>query len=256
MFPYFHIETLQLGPITIHVWGLMVALGILAGTWTSIWLAKKRGQNPKIFWDTAVWVLIGAFLFARLFHVFLYEPSFYLAHPIEILKIWQGGLSITGGLIGATLFGLVYLKKSGVDLIAYADTALFGLPLGIAIGRIGCVFTHLHPGSKTDFFLGIQYPDGLRHDLGLYESLSGFLLFAIFLLLQRKNGHGVSGNYIVLFSLWYSVTRFFMDFLRASDISMSDVRYFGLTPAQYTMIVLFAFGLWFVFKYKNGFRKG
>lgn len=243
MIPYIAIENISLGPFTIHVWGLMVALGILIGTWAATILARKRGLNPKIIWDAVPLVMVGAFVGARLFHVLLYEPAYFFSHPTEIIAVWNGGLSISGGLVGAAIVGIWFLKRRGVPLQDYADVMAFGLPLGSFVGRIGCFLTHLHPGTPTNFFLGVLYPDGVvRHDLGLYLSLDGLALFHVFLLMSRKRLP--TGSFIVGYLLWYGISRFFLDFLRATDGAIVDVRYYGLTPAQYTSIVLFAVGVW------------
>jgi phosphatidylglycerol---prolipoprotein diacylglyceryl transferase len=223
------------------VWGLLVAMGILAGAWAGAWMAKKRGQNPKIIWDLVTWVIVGAFVVARLFHV-IYEPAIYVADPFEFFKIWHGGLSVIGGFIGATMAGVWFLKRKKVDVWAYADSALFGLPLGLFIGRMGCFLIHDHPGTLTDFVLGVKYPDGVRHDHGLYLSINGLILFLLFLWLARKNAK--IGTYIIVFLGWYGVVRFYLDFFRATDGSIVDTRYLGLTPAQYGSILMVLLGGW------------
>lgn len=241
MIPYFHLATIPVGPITIQVWGLMVALGIIAGTCVSSRLARKRGQDEKCIWDLAVVVIVAALLMARAFHA-VYEPSLYLADPLELFRIWHGGFSIMGGFIGALVAGVWYLRRHHVDVWAYADTAIFGLPLGLFIGRIGCFLIHDHPGTFTDFFLGVQYPDGVRHDHGLYLSINGLVLFLLFLWLASRRAK--TGTFIVIFLLWEGVVRFFLDFLRAVDGPIVDARYFNLTPAQYAAVVMIACGVW------------
>ncbi|MBI4437745.1 prolipoprotein diacylglyceryl transferase [Candidatus Uhrbacteria bacterium] len=241
MIPYFQFTTIPLGPVTIQVWGLMVALGILAATWVAAKMAQQRGQDPKIIWDLSVWVIIGAFIMARVFMV-LYEPGDYLADPFEFFRIWHGGFSIMGGFLGATIAGIWFLRRQHVDVYAYADTAIFGLPVGIFIGRIGCFLIHDHPGTLTDFALGVKYPDGVRHDHGLYDSINGLVLFLLFLLLARRGAK--TGTYIVVFLIWYGVVRFLLDFLRATNGPIVDTRYLNLTPAQYLAAVMIAGGVW------------
>jgi phosphatidylglycerol:prolipoprotein diacylglycerol transferase len=241
MIPYFQFTTYHLGPIPIQVWGTFVALGVLAGTALAAWFAKKRGQNPTVIWDMAFWVIVGAFFSARIFHVLFYRLEYFLEHPAKIIAIWEGGESVIGGLIGAAIVGIWYLHKKKLDVWAYADTTIFSLPLGYGIGRIGCFLIHDHPGTLTDFVLGIRYPDGLvRHDLGLYASINGFILAIIFWILYRRKAP--VGAYTITFLLWYGITRFFLDFLRATDGPIVDARYFGLTPAQYGAIIMVGFG--------------
>jgi phosphatidylglycerol---prolipoprotein diacylglyceryl transferase len=241
MIPYFQFTSIPLGPITIQVWGLMVAMGILAATWVAAKMAIRRGQDPKIIWDLSVWVIVGAFIMARVFMV-IYEPTYYLSDPLEFFRIWHGGFSVMGGFLGATIAGLWFFRRKKVDVHAYADTAIFGLPVGLFIGRIGCFLIHDHPGTLTDFALGVKYPDGVRHDHGLYLSLNGLVLFLLFLWLTRR---GVkTGTYIVVFLIWYGVVRFFLDFLRATNGPIVDTRYFSLTPAQYMALVMVGGGVW------------
>jgi phosphatidylglycerol:prolipoprotein diacylglycerol transferase len=187
-------------------------------------------------------------IFGRLFYV-VEHMNIYFSAPLDILKIWRGGMSIYGGFIGAVIAGLVYLKKNKLDFWQYADASIFGLPLGLFIGRLGCFFIHDHPGIKTNFFLGVAYPDGARHDLGLYDSLAGLIIFLIFLILRRKEWR--LGFYVAFFAAAYGTIRFFLDFLRAADIVGTDPRYFGLTLAQYLSMALFAAGIYLFYKRKN-----
>ena len=255
MIPYFALTYFTIGPFVIHVWGLLVALGFLLGTAACAWQAKKQGLNANIFWDLLIWVVIGSMLFGRLFHVIFYEPVYFLQNPIKILSVWEGGFSMMGGLVGALFLGIWFLYFKRVKILSYLSIGFFGLPLGIGIGRIGCFLIHDHPGTPTDFILGVKYPDGIvRHDHGLYLSLEGFLLFFLFLWLQKKSIP--QGTFLALFLIIDGITRFFLDFLRATDIDFADVRYAGLTPAQYMSIFMIGIGGYFFFKwFKQNKRK-
>lgn len=252
MIPYFQFTTFNLGPIVIQVWGLLVAMGILCGAYAASKMVKKRGLDDVFIWDMVFWVIIAAFVGARLVHV-IYEPSYYIAFPMEILKIWKGGLSIMGGFLGAGIFGVMYLRQKRVDVYKYVDSVIFGLPLGLFIGRIGCFLIHDHPGTATDFIGGVKYFDGTRHDHGLYLSLNGLVLFLFFLYLaKRKVGTGV---YLITFLIWYGTVRFGLDFLRATDGNIVDVRYFGLTPAQYLSVGMLCIGLLLLSRFKQLSKK-
>lgn len=158
-----------------------------------------------------------------------------------------------GGLFGAALFGVIYLRRKKVDVFAHVDTAMFGLPLGIGIGRIGCFLIHDHPGTLTHFLLGVNYPDGIRHDHGLYLSINGFILFLLFLWLARKNAR--TGTYLIIYLLWDGTTRFFLDFLRATDGPIVDARYLSLTPAQYFCVGMVGLGLYIWQRRRQIFRE-
>ena len=249
MIPYFSATTFSLGPITLHVWGLFVALGFVVGSAAACWLAKRRGDDPAIIIDATMWLAIAGMVGGRLGHVLFYDPAYYWAHPVEIFEIWKGGLSVYGGIILASIVGVLYLRHRKVDVFRYADLIAFGMPFGMWIGRIGCFLIHDHPGTATHFLFGVQYPDGVvRHDLGLYESMNAFVLAMLFIWLSRKQRP--VGIYLAVFSMWYGVTRFGLDFLR-----VIDVRYFGLTPGQYFSIVLFGIGVFFIMWIKRGAEK-
>ncbi len=244
MIPYKIYSEIDLGFIRMQTWGLMVALGIFASFLVSYRLAKKRGLQADKLIDLSIWVVIFALVFARLFHVFFYQWSYYSQNLIEIFKIWEGGLASFGGFLGGAIAAVIFFKKHQLTFWQYADLIVFGLPLGLFIGRIGCFLNHLHPGTKSNFFLAVNFPDGPRHDLGLYLSLNGLILFLTFLILERKRRF--RGFYLVFFFLWYGMTRFTLDFLRAWDLENADVRYFYLTPAQYGSLILVILGIYFL----------
>jgi phosphatidylglycerol:prolipoprotein diacylglycerol transferase len=219
------------------VWGIFVALGFLFGAFMAARCAKKQGENSAMIWDCIVYLVLAGMIGGRIGHVLWYDPAYYIGHPLEVFEIWRGGLSWFGGFIASAVVGILFLRKKNVDVWRYADIIAFGLPFGKWIGRIGCFLIHDHPGTATDFFLGVQYPDGVtRHDLGLYLSMNAFVLALVMLWLSRKERP--TGTYLAVFSLWYGVTRFFFDFLR-----VVDVRYVGFTPGQYFSVGLAVFGL-------------
>lgn len=235
MIPYFSWTQFHLGPLPIQVWGTLVALGFFFGALASARMAKSRGLEEKHVYDLAGWIVIASMIFARLFHVVFYEPQYFWIHPSEIIAFWHGGMSMFGGFFGALLAAFVYFKRHKLDWHAYADATIFGLPLGIAIGRIGCFLIHDHPGTLTSFVGGVKFPDGVRHDLGLYESIDMLMLFVVFLLMAKRRVS--QGWFLIVFCFWYGITRFLMDFLR-----IVDARYFGLTPGQYLSILLVGVG--------------
>jgi phosphatidylglycerol:prolipoprotein diacylglycerol transferase len=247
MLPYIVLHSFPVGPLTIQVWGLFVALGVVFGTMTAASFAKRRGLSKETVWDSALWLVVGGVLGARLFHVFVYNPDYYVWHPLEIPAVWEGGLSMMGGLLGAALSGAWFIKRRKLEWHQYLTTWSFGLPVGIAIGRIGCFLIHDHPGTLTSFVLGVKYPEGVvRHDLGLYESLYGFFLAVIFFFLEWKRP-GKTPYSAVLF-LTYGLFRLGADFLRVSGTLNADVRYAGLTPSQYIAVLMILFGTWLFYK--------
>lgn len=243
MIPYLSLIFISIGPLQIHVWGLLVALGIVSGAFVAKGFLKERQMKHEVIWDLTAWIIVGSLVMGRAFYVLFYDVSHFLSHPLEVFAIWHGGMSIMGGFFGAFVAGLLYLYFKKIPLFSYADTVIFGLPLGLFIGRLGCFLIHDHPGKETEFFLGVLYPDGVvRHDHGLYLSLNGLFLFLVFLWMRRKKRP--VGSYLSVFFIWYGIVRFILDFYRATDGVIVDSRYFGMTPAQYFSLLMVAAGVW------------
>lgn len=263
MIPYFQFNTILLGPIQLQVWGIFVALGLLAAVLFAYKLARKYLLSGEVILDLAVWILLGGLLMARVFHVVFYEPVYYLANPFDVLKFWQGGASSLGGFVGAALMAWLFIKKRKFkyqEILPYFDIAVLSLWLGWAIGRLGCFMIHDHPGRLSNFFLVVNFPNGARHDLGLYDSLLALILFISYGLLFKKLVKWRWGLAAVLSFMDYALARFFLDWLRAdTSIPGGDIRYLFLTPAQWGMAVVFllltAWLVWYYFRGRQSISK-
>jgi phosphatidylglycerol:prolipoprotein diacylglycerol transferase len=166
--------------------------------------------------------------------VFAYQTKGPRPTVWEILNPF-GGFSSYGGFIGA-LGGLFYwCKRNKQPVMPYADSLGYGLAAGWMFGRLGCYTAHDHPGRFTDFFLGVKYPEGTRHDLGFEEALWAASVTLLFFILSRKQRP--LGLYVGLLTFLYGPVRFALDFLRVTDLPGADPRYAGLTPAQWLAIV-------------------
>ena len=240
MIPYFRLTSFVIGPLTLQVWGFFVALGIFVATFLGYREAKQRGFDGDIFIDFATWILIFAMIGGRLFHVFVYNPSFYLANPSQILRIWEGGMSSFGGFIGALIGALLFVMMKKVSFWRYAD-----------IGRIGCFLIHDHPGTLSHSLFAVRYPDGNRFDHGFLLSLLGFAIFSFFWFVNRRHTARHEKGFLPLFMVCYGTVRFFLDFYRAWDLTGSDVRYFLLTPGQYGSIFFVIFGIILLYKFSD-----
>lgn len=242
MIPYFEFHVIPLGPIPIQVWGLFVALGIIAAAALLSCVLKREGLDPEMVWNLAFIAMIGAIVGARFGHVLFYDWDYYRVNLGEIGMIWKGGLSSFGGFLGGAAAALVWLRMTGAPLLRITDAALASLPLGWAIGRIGCFLIHDHPGTLTNSPFGVQFPDGARFDLGMVDGLIGLLVFVIAFPLHRAIGKKFPGITTAVAIQLYAVLRFVSDFLRATDLPNSDPRIYGFTPAQYACGILFIVG--------------
>lgn len=243
MIPYIELHRIMVGPIPIQVWGLFVAMGMVLAVLLAAHLASKRGISRPFVYDAAAVVVVAALVGARLGHVAFYEPSYFIAHPLEVFALWRGGLSSFGGFVGGAVAGLWYIRKKKADVRVVCDLLLTALPLGWMVGRIGCFLIHDHPGTLTHSWLAVRYPGGTRFDLGLIESLIGAFLLAVALMVLRQYGKRFPGLTGAVVLVGYGVLRFATDFLRATDVVQSDVRWWALTPAQYGCVFLVLGGL-------------
>lgn len=252
MIPWFKQTVWHIGPIPIQVWGFFVALGMVV---TLIILFKRSSlvtKDKERVLDLALWMIVSGVFFSRLFHIFFYEPGFYFAQPLEILKVWHGGLSSFGGVFGAVIAFFGYCRWRHIqrkDLLPIADLVSFAALFGWMVGRLGCVMIHDHMGRTCDCFIAIQSPDGPRLEMAMLEIL-GLIPLGILFFLKRKK-QLPEGWYTAVLFIYYGALRFVLDFFRATDIAGADTRYLGLTPAQYFAIVLIAVG-GYLLKKKQG----
>jgi len=251
MIPYFSWKTIELGPLTIQVWGMWVALGMLL----SVYLLEKRAKRLKIggqkILDMALWMIVSGIIFARLFEVIFYAPRYYFTDPFEIFKIWNGGLSSFGGLLGAAIAFFWYLKRKNIhptEWIKIADLFSFSALFGWIVGRIGCVFIHDHMGKPCECFIAMQSPAGPRLEMALLEIIALLPLALLFFFSRKKQKS--DGWFTAILFIYYGVMRFVLDFFRATDVGGSDARYLGLTPGHYSGIILVFCGIYLVNKNK------
>ena len=237
MISYFEFPSVQLGPFTLQSFGVFAAAGVALAAWLLVREAKRRGLDPSPMRDAPVWAIVGGLLGGHLMHVFLYHPE--EAHGWQILKVWDG-LSSTGGVLGGTLAVVLWFMTHRRRFSEYADVFALAVASGWAVARLGCFSVHDHPGSLTSFPLAVAFPGGARHDLGLYDALLLGAIAALLFWLSRTRR--LSGSLLPLLAVLYAVGRFLLDFLRATDVPYADARYFGLTPAQYVCVLMFAYG--------------
>lgn len=232
MIPNWYLEIIRIGPIPIHVWGLFVALGFIVGITLAVRSAARRGMNPKDVADFGTWVIFASIVGARMVHVLAYEPTYYLAHPLAVLRIWEGGLSSFGGFLGALLAAVWFVRRRKISFVRFSDALLIPFTFGWFIGRLGCYSTHLHPGIPCTGFLCVPFPDGTRRlDMGLLDGLLALAIGLLALALRRQLR--IEGHTTAFVIGCYGVGRFFLDFLRVGDAT-----YAGFTPAQYGSIIL------------------
>jgi len=240
MIPFVQFEKIQIGPLAIYIWGLFLALGILVTLIYSLKEGKKRNIDQNLIADSFVWLIIGLIIGARLGHVLLYAGHYSLK-PIDIFKIWQGGMTFHGGLIGLLLAGIIFAKVKKLNWKTFfkvADVIALAGVLGIAVGRIGCLLINDHQGSETSLPWGIVWPDGtIRHPVAGYLILANLLIFFVLLCL-KSSFMQKEGKTFFSFLLLYSLSRFLLDFTRSVGEPLSDLRHFYLSTAQWLSLAV------------------
>lgn len=234
---------LELGPLSIHWYGIIIGTGLLLGLYIATNEAVKRGLQKEVFTDLVLWAVPIALICARIYYV-IFNWSYYSQHPDEIIAIWKGGIAIHGALIGAIVTTVVFAKKKNLSFWKLADIAAPSIILGQAIGRWGNFMNqeaHGGPVSREfleslqlpDFIINQMYIEGsYYHPTFLYESLWNLIGFLILLILQRLNLK--RGEVFLTYVIWYSIGRFFIEGMRTDSLMLTD----SLRMAQVLSVVL------------------
>lgn len=252
-------EGIQIGPLTLRFYGMIIMAGVIAATLLSYYEAKRRKLDAEIIFDSLPWVVLGGVIGARIWHILTPPASmveqgittmYYLTHPFAALAIWRGGLGIPGAVAGGALAFYLYSRKKGLNFGLWADIVAPGLALGQAIGRWGNFINQEVYGSPTNLPWAItidpQYrlPEFMEyatyHPLFLYESLFNLANMGFLIWLSRKYaGWLKAGDVFLTYLVTYPIFRFFMEFLRL------DNSFVGGINANQTLMIVIAFAAGF-----------
>ncbi|WP_396654040.1 prolipoprotein diacylglyceryl transferase [Mechercharimyces sp. CAU 1602] len=218
----------SLGPISIHWYGIILGTAALVGLWLATREGKKHGFDSDLFLDMMIWVLPAAIVGARLYYV-LFQWQWYAEEPWKVIAVWEGGLAIHGGLIGAVVAGYFFVRKRGVPFMQVADIVAPSIILGQAIGRWGNFMNQEAHGSEVSrsFLEGLFLPDWIieqmyiqgsyYHPTFLYESLWNIAGFALLLAIRHFNPR--RGEIFISYVIWYSLGRFYIEGLRTDSLA-------------------------------------
>lgn len=241
-----HPIAFKVGTLTIHWYGVMVALAFLAGVWTASRRALRAGIGGDKIADLAPWLIVGAIVGARLLYVVTYWREQFAGGPVlEIFMIHHGGLVFYGGLIGAALACVLYCRFKTLPLWTVADILAPSIALGNVFGRIGCLLNGCCFGRACELPWAIRYPAthesaGLAvHPTPLYDALLNLALYAGLAWLFRRRQF--NGQVFAAFLLGYALTRSTAEVFRG-DYPEAH-RYAGLTPAHLVSVGIFLAGL-------------
>ncbi|MCS6987643.1 MAG: prolipoprotein diacylglyceryl transferase [Sphingomonadaceae bacterium] len=243
---------LTLGPLAIRWYSLAYIAGILLG-WRLLRVMLRRPGAPMQVAhvdDLVGWCTLGVILGGRLAYVVFYDPATFLAEPLRILKIWEGGMAFHGGFLGVILAIVLYGRARGLALWRVLDYVAVVAPLGLFLGRLANFVNGELWGRPTDGSWGVVFPGAgpePRHPSQLYEAtLEGLVLFVVLnLLFWRTEAHLRPGLLGGLFVLLYGLFRFAVEFVREPDPQLG-VLALGLTMGQTLSLPMILFGLWHV----------
>lgn len=217
MIPYVTLPNVVVGGVIVPLYPLLV----IAGLWTGYRIFLGRVARMGCPVAEAQWFFVGAvgcgFVGAHIVKLVVYEYPLLRAEPARLLMIFSG-LSSFGGFLGAVVGAWLVKRRLGisdVDILRYADAALFAAPFGWLFGRAACALTHDHVGRLSQHWLAVQYPGGARWNLGLVEFFYVAVMAAVFAVLARKPR--VAGFYPAAFCFFYAPFRFWLDGLHETD---------------------------------------
>ncbi len=215
------VRQFTLGPLNIHMYGIVIAFGLVLATVYAMRRARHFGLTEDHVLDGVLWVTPFAFLCARAYYC-AFSWELYADNPISVFYIWQGGIAIYGGVLGAVAGILLFCRIKKISLGAALDLVLLGFLIGQSIGRWGNFFNREAFGAETDTWLRMGLYDSFNgtvtyhHPTFLYESLWNALGFVILHFLSKKREY--DGQIALGYAFWYGLGRFFIEGLRTDSL--------------------------------------
>ena len=226
----------KLGPVTIYSYGLAMFVATVVSLNFLLKEAGRQGFDKNKIFDLFIIILFSGIIGARLLYILL-NIGFYIENPVEIIMLQHGGLAILGGMLFAPVCGLIYAKFNKLSFLKVADLFVPFVALGHSIGRIGCFFNGCCYGIESAKF-GFYFPVHQAYLIPaqLIDSVVLLILFVILRIKQLRPHY--KGEIFINYIWFYSISRFFMEFIRADSDKLS----LGLTLFQYICIIIFVIG--------------
>ena len=258
-----HPRLIQIGNFGLPTYGVLVATGVLVGLWISVRNSERQGVNPEDAWNLGIYVVLAGILGAKILYI-INDWSHYVAYPRDILS-WgtlQAGGVFSGGLIGALVIAVWYVRRHKMPGLATCDAFAPGLALGHAIGRLGCFSAGCCWGKETSHFWGVTFTNKLAGELGtpLNKALQPTQLFEaavelanFFLLMWLFKRRKFDGQVFAAFMILYGTARFFLEFLR-DDPGRGEV-FGGLMTGTQLVAICLVLGGGLIWWLRSGARK-
>lgn len=254
-YPQIDPVAIALGPVHIRWYALAYLAGILLG-WAYIGRQLRRMESPPIekkqLEDLIFWAVLGVMLGGRLGYILFYNAPYYLEHPVDVIKVWQGGMSFHGGMLGVITSFYLFCRKYRLAFWRVMDLAATAAPIGLFFGRLANFVNGELFGRVTDSPFGMVFPHGgeyPRHPSQLYEAaLEGAALFLLLYLVVRyskalEHPGCVSG----LFLAGYGLARFTVEFFREPDAQLGFLA-FGFSMGQLLSLPMILLGGYLVLR--------
>ena len=256
-FPDIDPVLIAIGPFAVRWYALAYIVGIIGG-W---FYARAIISSPKLwggpapltvadFDDFVIWITLGIILGGRIGYVLFYNLPHFAAHPLEIVQLWNGGMSFHGGFIGCVLADLLFGYTRGISVLSLGDLTCAAGTIGLFLGRLANFINGELWGRPTDVPWAMIFPNGgplPRHPSQLYEAgLEGLLLFIVLALLVRAGALKRPGLIVGCFAVGYALARSFCEFFREPDAQLGFL-WGGATMGQLLSVPLFLAGLCFIF---------
>jgi phosphatidylglycerol:prolipoprotein diacylglycerol transferase len=236
-------EIFSIGQLSIRWYGLLFASAFLSGYIVfSRYLTTER-INSEMLDQLLIYIAVGTVIGARLGHCFFYEPDYFLKNPLEIIKIWKGGLASHGAAIGILLSLWLYIRKHKLSFLWLIDRIVIVVALGGAFIRLGNLFNSEIYGLPTDLPFGIEFvrdrlydsntgellPTVARHPTQLYEAISYLIIFSILLTFYRKRHLVVRDGFIFgVFMILLFSARFFIEYVKNDQVAFEAGMQFNM----------------------------
>ncbi len=260
---------IDLGPLNIYATGTLWGLAVFISGVTASRAAYRKGFHPLWMWDLVAYAFIGGLIFGRVGY-FITKPGSLVDGPMEILRVWHGGMSLHWGVLGGFVVAYIHSRRYGISFLHFADVWAPALALGLAISRFGCFFNGccyglecpphawyavVFPSAQMYANMPASYPlDNLpRYPTELMHFVANVIAYLILLRLQLKPV--LPGRVFAGFFIFYSIGRFIVEFYRADMVHTSLL---GLTVAQVASVAMIVVGLimWWWFGRLAGKNKG
>ncbi len=227
-------EIFSIGSLSIRWYGLLFATAFLAGYFVFTRFLATERLTSEMLDQLLIYIAVGTVVGARLGHCFFYEPDYFLKNPVEILKIWKGGLASHGAAIGILLALWLYIRKYKLSFLWLIDRIVIVVALGGAFIRLGNLFNSEIYGLPTDLPWGFEFvrdrlydsntgqllPTVARHPTQLYESFSYLLIFVVLLTFYRKRHMQIRDGFIFgLFMILLFSARFLIEFVKNDQVA-------------------------------------